>query len=54
MYTNIKTNGNDDTLLKNEMPKILSPMIDVIFKLLMGTECSKDLLLKVTNLAYWM
>jgi len=40
---------------KNEIPKILSPMMDVIFKLLMGTEGSKDLLtdflLAVLNLS---
>jgi len=43
-YTNIKTNGSGDALLKIEIPKILSPLMDVIFKLLMGTEGSKDLL----------
>ena len=30
--------------MKNEIPKILSPLMDVIFKLLMGVEGSKDLL----------
>ena len=43
-YTNIKTNGSSDALLKYEIPKILSPLMDIIFKLLMGTEGSKDLL----------
>jgi len=43
-YTNIKTNESGDALLKIEIPKILSPLMDVIFKLLMGTEGSKDLL----------
>jgi predicted transposase/invertase (TIGR01784 family) len=43
-YANIKTNESGDALLKNEIPKILSPLMDVIFKLLMGTEGSKDLL----------
>jgi len=43
-YTNTKTNESGDALLKAEIPKILSPMMDVIFKLLMGSEGSKDLL----------
>ena len=41
---NIKTNESGDAPLKNDIPKILSPLMDVIFKLLMGTEGSKDLL----------
>jgi len=41
-YSN--TNESGDVLLKTEIPKILSPMMDVIFKLLMGSEGSKDLL----------
>ena len=45
----------NEILLSNEIPKILSPMMDVIFKLLMGTEGSKDLLtdflLAVLNLS---
>jgi len=43
-YTNIKTNESSDAILKNEIPKILSPLMDIVFKLLMGTEGSKDLL----------
>jgi len=44
-----------DELLNNDKVKILSPMTDVIFKLLMGTENSKeiltDFLLAVLNLS---
>ena len=44
-YTIIKTYESGDALLKIKIPKILSPMMDIIFKLLMGTDGSKELLI---------
>jgi len=51
----IRIGQSGEVILSNEKAKILSPMTDIIFKLLMGTENSKeiltDFLLAVLNLS---